>query len=446
MPTAISNSNPPMTFQAVWNATNQHLAETFLEKVTHTVFYYLNKFIVGLIIPAIKKDEEEVKEIAWQFERLWGPNHEYLLNSFLKNHFTPSPIEVTTPDGVKLRGTFFKNAAARESAPTVIFYQANSMISKQGGYDWVMTQAALQEFPYNFVYFDYRACGESEKVLPKSEKDFFLDGESIYQFVKDKLQVPPQDIHFYGWSLGGGISSNVKKMSEERKGRYVNERSFNLISNVVKNFLPMISIPLLNPLKSILIPAVCTVATTALSALNWNIDAVEAIEKLKGKTLVVHHPQDELMREEANLFQSLFQRGIAPSDDIQELNLDGGPNRPYFIHGAPLEMFAYEDFNPQHEIAEFLFSSNSSYSERILNRFATASPEFKNRVFALISRMFQHGGRYWGSAEDAFYNRNGQSMTDEMRVRAITQAKFRVIRPYPLLPESYYVSNHTITH
>ena len=41
----------------------------------------------------------------------------------------------------------------------------------------------------------------------------------------------------------------------------------------------------------------------------------------------------------------------------------------------------------------------------------------------MISNAYQNGGRYWGSGEDAFYNRNGLSLTDEMRVKAITFAK-----------------------
>jgi hypothetical protein len=406
MSAIVSNSNAPLTFQAVWNEKNQQFAETFLEKITRTVFSFLNQFAVGLLLPALRHDREGVREVEREFEQRWSPRT--LNNHFLKSQFRPTPIEVTTPDGVKLRGTFFKNVGARESAPTVIFYQPNATISKQGRYDWVMAQAALQEFSYNFVYFDYRGCGGSDLVAPNSKKDLFLDGECITQFVKDKLRVPSKDIHFYGWSLGGGISANVKKIDEERKGNYVNERSFNSIRNVLKNLMPS---------------PIAFIAGIALWALNWDLDAVDAIEKLKGKTMVIHHPDDHLMRNEASLYHSLFQRGIAPSSNIQELNLKQGPNQPNFIHGAPLEMFNHQNFYPEHEIAKFLFSSNTSYNERMLSRFALASPELKNKVFTVISNAYQNGGHYWGSGEDAFYNRNGQSLTDDMRVKAITFAK-----------------------
>jgi hypothetical protein len=48
----------------------------------------------------------------------------------------------------------------------------------------------------------------------------------------------------------------------------------------------------------------------------------------------------------------------------------------------------------------------------------------RNRVFAVIAADFQNGGYYWRSGEDAFYGRNGLSITDEMKSRAIVDARF----------------------
>ena len=105
------------------------------------------------------------------------------IGPLLVNQFRHTPLEVTTPDGAKIHGTYFKNAAATETSPTVIFFQPNGMISKQGVFDWVLEQAALQEIPYNFVYFDYRGCAGSEDSAARANK-LSLDGDSIYQFVK----------------------------------------------------------------------------------------------------------------------------------------------------------------------------------------------------------------------------------------------------------------------
>ncbi len=417
-----------MTFQARWFENNQHLAETFIEKITRIFLSYVNKFITNLVLPAAQISQQRVKNIDHSFKIRWVPgprNH-----PFLNKNFTPAPIEVTTPDGIKLSGTFFKNVAISETAPTVIFFQPNAMLSKQGVFDWILEQAALQEFPYNFVYFDYRGCGESEGT-PYSEKNLFLDGESIYQFVRDKLHVPANDIHFYGWSLGGGVSSNVKEIHSADESRYVNERSFHSIASVVKNlvttFVNRRFTSINNTFKNFLSSSATSIAAFGLSLLNWNIKSAKAIENLKGKTLIVHHPEDELMKGEASLYKALFQRGVAPSPNIKELNLNHSPIKPPFIHGADLDEFAHDDFNPVQEINKFLFASNASFSERILNRFAVANPQFRDRVFARIAQTFQNGGLYWGSGKDAFYNRNGLSMTDDMRVQAIVSTKVHAI-------------------
>ena len=404
---SLASSISSLNFTAAWQENNRHLSRTFFEKVKLIMTIFWNAIITVNLLPASTFDDASVKAINLDFQRKWNtdsPDHQ-----MLRKNFTPTPIEVTTPDGIKLSGTYFKNASAQETSPTVICFQPNAALSKQGVFDWLLKQAALQEFPYNFVYFDYRGCGESNSIAC-SQKDLFLDGESIYQFVRDKLRVPENDIHFYGWSLGGGVSSNVKALHPECRGNYVNERSFNRIGNVLTNIIPSLS----------------SVASWILSALNWNIDAAAAFEKLKGKTLVVRHPEDEMMRGRADLYQSLIQRQLAPSTAITDLDLSLSPTRANSFHCNPLGTFAVEDFNPEHAVSQFLFDSNTSFSARILERFARgARADFRNAVFERIAREYQNGGRYWGSAEDAFYNRNGQTMTDAQRVEAIVTAKLQ---------------------
>jgi pimeloyl-ACP methyl ester carboxylesterase len=417
-PTAFS---APIAFQAHWFENNRHLAETLIEKITRTALFCINKLIICLVLPATQISQERVKTISDAFEKKWHSQDETY--RFLNKNFAPVPIEITTPDGVKLRGTFFKNVTALKTGPTVIFFQPNAMLSKQGAFDWVLTEAALQEFPYHFVYFDYRGCGESEGT-PYSKKNLFLDGESLYQFVRDNLHVSPNDIHFYGWSLGGGISSNVKKIHSDNESRYVNERSFNSIENVIKNVLDLFIGHWINfisnSVKSTLYTGIIWFADFWLSLLNWKIQSTKAIENLKGKTLIVHHSEDELMKNEASLYHSLFQRTKA-LPNLEELNLNHSTSHPSFIHGARLEAFA--DVEAEHKIAQFLFSSNASFSERILNRFASASPQFRDQVFSCIAKDFQNGGSYRGSGEDAFYNRNGLSVTDAIRTYAIVKTK-----------------------
>ncbi len=413
-----TSHSQPLKFSAVWTDANKHLEEGFFDKITRCAFSILNNLVKGMVLPASRKSQEFIDQTNRTFELDWkdpiAP-----AERLLANQFRPTPLEVTTPDGAIIHGTFFKNNAATESSPTVIFFQPNAMLSKQGVFNWVLEQAALQEIPYNFVYFDYRGCAGSEDSAQRANK-LSLDGDSIYQFVKDKLHVAANDIHFYGWSLGAGVSAKVKEMHQECDGRYVNERSFTSIIDTIKNICSRFTA------YATLNRIIAYAAGFFVSLLSWNIPSANAIENLKGKTLIVHHPEDELMQKEASLYRHFFQRtGVSPSSEISHLDLSVANKIPNFIHGADLNSFANEEFNPKAEIAQFLFGSNLSINQRMIQIFRSSSEDFRNRVYQIVARNYQRGGYYWGSGADACYNRNGQSLTESQLARAIITAKMR---------------------
>jgi hypothetical protein len=407
--TSYSATPYPLTFKAVWTNENKHLDESLFEKATRYALFILNRLSTAIIVPSTRLSARNIEAINCRFETGW--THPVSAEEkLLKDNFRPVPIEVTTPDGIAIHGTFFKNTAATDSSPTVIFFQPNAIVSKHGAFDWILAQAALQEIPYNFVYFDYRGCGEKNNK-PRSAKDLQLDGEGIYQFVKDKLRVPPKDIHFYGYSLGGGISANIKAMHKECTGNYVNERSFTAINEAMKNVLHRF----------------IACAAGVISLLNWNIKAAKAIENLKGKTLIVHHPQDELMKKGASLYRHIFEQRAASSfPEISHLDLSTSNRTPDFIHGAPLSFFSNEKFDPGAEVAKFLFSSALSKNQRMIQIFRHSSLDFREKVYRVVARYDQNGGYYWGSGEDACHNRNGLSLSESQLAKAITLVKLRL--------------------
>ncbi len=332
--------NSPIKFNASWNSQNKHLKDTISNSVSRVCLAVAQLAAKISILPAtILFKPQRIAQINANFDLRWSATED----RGLKNHFTPTPIEVTTPDGVKLYGTFYQNRAAQRNAPTVILCQPNAMLAKSGGFDWLLQQAVIQWAPYNFVSFDYRGCGSKES-WPRSMKDLYLDGDSMYQFVKDKLGVMPNNIHWYGYSLGGGVSAAVKKNHLECTGRYVNDRSFSSLSNVVREMTSPI------PLGCI----IANVVHAILSVLNWNCDSAIAFEKIKGKTLIVHHPKDEMMKGKADLYHTLFKKGIV-SPDVSHMDLGQSPARSTFYHGAPIEHFATPGFDPELEISRFLF-------------------------------------------------------------------------------------------
>lgn len=407
-------STQPLTFKAVWTNENKHLEEGILEKITKCALFLINRIATVLILPSTLKSKETIEEINNNFDQDWQSPE----NDFLRRNFTANPIEVTTPDHIPIKGTFFKNAAATESSPTVIFFQPNAAPSKADLFRWALFDSAIQEIPYNFVYFDYRGTDGSDN-RPSSAKNLYLDGESIYQFVKDKLHVPEKDIHFYGYSLGGGISLNVKKMhQEECTGKCVNDRSFTSINDVIKNIL--------NKQFSgyIATPLAC-IASLFASILGWNIDAASALENLKGKLLIVHHPKDELMEKNASLYRHVFEREqVPPSSEVFHLDLSRSQKEDLFFHGTKLPEFRTEEFNSTNEVTKFLFSLELSKSDRLIQIYRNSqSMDFRNKVHEEAARLYQDGGHYWGSGEDACNNRNGLSLTENQLVNAIAWAK-----------------------
>jgi len=403
----------PLTFTAVWSDQNKHLEESTLEKITRYALYLINKIATALILPSTSFGRHVIEEINDDFRRSWeSPG-----NSFLRRNFTAKPIEVTTPDNIPITGTYFKNAAAMESSPTVIFFQPNAAPSKADLFHWALFDAAIQEVPYNFVYFDYRGTDGTDN-RPASAKNLYLDGESIYQFVRDKLHVPAKDIHFYGYSLGGGISLNVKKLhQEECTGKAVNERSFTSISDVIKNTLN-------KQFSALIATPLAHIATFFVSLLNWNIDAASALENLKGKLLIVHHPKDELMEKEASLYRHVFERAqVPPSPEVSHLDLSRSHAEDIFFHGTPLPQFRTAEFNPTEEVSKFLFSMDLSKYQRLIQIYRNSSVDFRNKVHKEAARLYQNGGHYWGSGEDACNNRNGLFLTESQLATAIAWAK-----------------------
>ena len=405
----------PITFNAVWNKQNEHLRETVLERATRTVLFAINKIIANRILQALSYTPGEIVGVNNNFHEKWTSALDPS-SRLLKRSFTPLPIEVNTPDGAKIRGTYFKNKA-QEFSPTIICFQPNAPMSKMGVFDWLLEQAALQEFSYSFIYFDYRRCGESEK-FPDSQKSLYLDGESIYQCVRDQLGIPDQNIHFLSMSLGGTISANVKAIHPECTGNYVIDRSFTSIYEVVKNMLDIRDreITVFNIVNKVL----AYVAGMFLSLLNWNMESVTAIQKIKGKTLIVHHPDDELMRNGASIYRALFQRGAEAPAQATYLNLSASQSQSDFIHGAPLSDFASPSFNPEAKVAQFLFSSPNTLNQRMIQIFENASEDFREKVFAtVLVREAQGRGYLWSSGEDAC-----KSIPDDQLAEAVIATKW----------------------
>ncbi len=181
-----------------------------------------------------------------------------------------------------------------------------------------------------------------------------------------------------------------------------------------------------------------------IALLHWDIDGESAVRKLTGRTLVVHHPDDSVMSPERSLYNALFKSRTPVPANVQELDLSRGLKlENAFLHGVPMKHFDTPNFKAEEDVIQFLFNADRNCSEQLLQNFSSYPAELRNRTFGIVAEHVvgggywmrrvresiqpesaQESGSYFGSGEDAFYDRNGQSATADQRVNAIFQAKW----------------------
>lgn len=304
---AIQAQPLPPPFQAVWNDRNIQLKEpdkTLSQKIMKIAWDVLSIILLPLGIARV---------IGWAVhfiaKKMTLPSAWFYPNQILQrakgifsvccrnlqNQFVTQKHKIFTPDGVKLNALHFRHRQANENTPTVLFYQSNASISQLGIYLWLVEEAVRRNCVCNFVVFDYRGVGSS-KGDAQSTRDLLVDGDTALQFVKDHLRVPPHLIHWYTWSLGGGIGSNIKAMYPECTGPMISERSFSSLRSVGENIIPSILKPLL-----FWIP-------WAAEKEGWKLEA--PLASLRGRTLIMYHRKDPTIPYAASAHQAAIKANL----------------------------------------------------------------------------------------------------------------------------------------
>jgi hypothetical protein len=279
----------PPPFRAIWNDRNIHLQEphkTLSQKIAQVAWNVLSIVIlplgiaraIGWVVHFIAK--KMILPSAWFYPNQILQRAKGIFNVCcrnLQNQFLIQKHKIFTPDGVRLNALQFRHRLADENTPTVLFYQSNASISQLGIYLWLVEEAARRNSVCNFVVFDYRGVGSS-KGDAESIRDLLIDGDTALQFVKDHLHVPPHLIHWYTWSLGGGIGSNIKAMYPECTGPLINERSFSSLRAVGENIIPTFLKPFLFWLP------------WAAEKEGWKLEV--PLNKLRERTLILYHRKD----------------------------------------------------------------------------------------------------------------------------------------------------------
>lgn len=333
---------PSATYQAKWEAPLLHLKprESSLSSCssgsssnTPSSSFIFDQ-LKGAILPSAFLSEKTKNIYKQKFDAFWKETNP----SPLRDRFKLTAHEISTPDGCKLNALLYLHAEADSKTPTVIYFQANGCIASEDSQRWLLQKSIDANQPFNFVAFDYRSSGDSKGDF-KSPKDLQLDGASIVQWVRSELKTPDDRIYFYGRSLGGAIAAQTKALYvSQLTGPIVSERSFSSLSNVAHEHVKQIDSIWKRCLSRFLLMfAKCA---------NCEIDAVEAFKKLKGKKLVVYHPDDPVIPYGASLQNHLDgtpHEALCLKSDILDKDDD--------LHNLPLCF--YKD--AETEIARFLF-------------------------------------------------------------------------------------------
>ncbi len=391
-----------MQFKSVWNSKNEKLKKNFSDKVRNIVFFPLQAIVRRIILPSSMYSNSPTNPLMLGFNTFWfGPITES--NRFFRSYYTTSKIEVTTPDGVKLSGYHFKHKDARTNDETMIYCQPNGALCEMPSYSWLLASAALRQAPCNFVVFNHRGCGQSQGTA-QGGKDLVLDTDSILQHVTTKLKVPCNKVHFYGYSLGGGVSGELKAMHPEINGKYVNERSFASIHKVIKAFFSFI--------------LVRKTASLIVKKLGWNLQPSKTFQNIQGEKRIIFEGLDQVIPSRANLATSLLKKNLVSAREIIELN--SKEHKVHNPHCDPIEQYAsHAGLMPMTQIADFLFGSQRPSRSHMESFISLLTERRKEMFFEFIAKSYQNGGHYFGSGQDAFYNRNGQSLTDAEAFGAI---------------------------
>lgn len=213
---------------------------------------------------------------------------------FLSSNKNSEKIKLTTFDQAKLDGVvIFKDEKEKSDFAARNTKDQKWVILVNGNcqhYEDLLQHSqdiVGSDFKANVLTFNYRGVGQSEGKANKIE-DLVVDADTCVQYLKD-MGVPEENILISGHSLGGGIATKVA--SEYEKVNLLNTNSF---ASTAKAAEHLVAVPVIKNLVSKLIKQA-----------DWDLDAVEAWKRVKGRKMIVFHKDDKIISKPASLFKGL---------------------------------------------------------------------------------------------------------------------------------------------
>lgn len=290
------NALPSEPFKAHWDHSFGRYAPTLCSRVSQFALnffsiilpligltrYVINPFITKLLVlPSSELSAAQISDKRTAFKNTWD-------NFSAAYHFNMTKHTVETPDGALLNVIHFAHQDANEETPTIVYFNPNAAISYDMCYLSLMNQFREQNIPCHFVCFDYRGTGDSKGVC-RTFHDLPIDGASVIQWVKEKLGVRKDLIHFYGYSLGAAVATEVKGLApSETPGKFVSERSLSSTDDFIATAkrAPWVLV---------------AIAQKISQWMGQSFNVMSSFRKHEGEKLVIFHREDPIIKYEASV-------------------------------------------------------------------------------------------------------------------------------------------------
>ncbi len=218
---------------------------------------------------------------------------------------------------------------------TVIFFCPNGTPYEL----WPSLVAFYLQNDLNVILLNYRGVGASQGKA-SSSRDLVMDGDSVYQYARDKLKVPERRILLHGRSIGGGVASQVASF-DRRPCALVNERSFDQLSHASQWYLAYHLENKLgsNPIALMICKFCGNVSKFFTELIDWEIDSLNAWKQVRGKKWLHYVSPDETLGE-SSLIYALRREGFIEKEQAIFLDYGEGHDGPFMPNrGKAKEQF-----------------------------------------------------------------------------------------------------------
>lgn len=229
----------------------------------------------------------------YQTKIVFYPTREFAITpSQLQLPYEDVYINITAKE--RIHGWYFptSNPDSVKDGPVVLFCHGNAgNISHR-----LETAELILHLGASILLFDYRGYGKSDGS--PSEENVYADAEACYNWLVEQKGVNPEQIIFFGRSLGGAVAIELAR--RVKCGGLVVESCFTSAEEMGKRMFPLF------PIKYLL---------------RYKFDSIRKIGSLTCPVLVTHSPDDEIIPFEMG--RRLF---AAANEPKQFVTLRGGHN------------------------------------------------------------------------------------------------------------------------